>query len=152
MAGAAPSDGAGAGAAGYEDWYLLDDWAAVGVLEEAAVVARARDRPRRVAAAGRRRRGLGLSPARGQPAAERDASVAVWVAHEPGHDRASPAALLGDGMDPRSDGLWRRCLGLGPAPEYCLLARRAARRRRGRAACRAGWAARSVAREVVWSG
>ena len=70
------------------------------------------------------------------------ASVAVWVAHEPGHDRSSPAALLGDGMDPASDGLWRRCLGLGPAPEYCLLAREAPP---GVAPSRlpAGWTARA---------
>ena len=43
-------------------------------------------------------------------------------ARAPAHDSPSLGALLGDGMDPERDGLWRRWLGLGPAPEYCLLA------------------------------
>ncbi len=39
-----------------------------------------------------------------------------------GHERPALAQLLGDGIDPERDSLWRRCLVLGPAPEYCLLA------------------------------
>jgi len=54
-------------------------------------------------------------------------------------------------MEPERDGLWRRCLGLGPAPEHCLLAAAAPA---GVAASRlpSGWVARSVTREVVWDG
>ncbi|MEA2335172.1 MAG: hypothetical protein QOG40_1662 [Solirubrobacteraceae bacterium] len=153
LAWLAPAPGVGPGgqgAAGYEDWYLLDDWAAVGVLEEAAVsrgheTAHHAIAARAGAATGSVYRLLAGSP---RPSAT---DVAVWVAHEPGHDRDSPAALLGDGMDPARDGLWRRCLGLGPAPEYCLLA---AEPPAGVAASRLprGWVAHSVTREVLWGG
>jgi hypothetical protein len=59
--------------------------------------------------------------------------------------------LLGDGMDPGQASLWRRQLVLGPAPEYCLLAREVPP---GVAATRlpAGWTARVLHREVLWSG
>jgi hypothetical protein len=136
------------GPAGYEDWYLLDDWSAVGVLEEATVGrghATAHD-----AVAGR----AGLAAGsiyrllEGSPKAAA-ASLAVWVAHQPRRDHPSLGDLLGDGIDPRRDALWRRCLGLGPAPEYCLLAAEAAP---GVADSRlpAGWTSRAIAREVVW--
>jgi hypothetical protein len=143
-------DGGQQSGAGYEDWYLLDDWAALGVLEEAAV-ARGHETAHHTIAA---RAGAATSSVyrlvegSARPGA---ASVAVWVSHEPGHDRPSLGALLGDGMEPERDGLWRRCLGLGPAPEHCLLA---AEPPAGVATSRlpSGWVAHSVAREVVWDG
>jgi hypothetical protein len=54
-------------------------------------------------------------------------------------------------MDPERDGLWRRCLGLGSAPEYCLLAGEAPV---GVAESRlpVGWSTRVLARDVIWSG
>jgi hypothetical protein len=79
------------------------------------------------------------------------ASVAVWVTRAPGHQNPSLSALLGDGMDPALGGLWRRCLGLGPAPEFCLLAGEAPP---GVAASRlpSGWSAEALEREALWSG
>jgi hypothetical protein len=75
--------------------------------------------------------------------------ISVWVA--PAKDHAAPAIadLLGDGMDPASCTLWRRCLGLGPAPEYCLLAREAPP---GAAPARlpAGWRSLVATREPVF--
>jgi hypothetical protein len=146
----APVAGADDSAAGYEDWYLLDDWAAVGVLEEAAV-ARGHETAHHAIAA---RAGAAtgsvyrLVEGSARPSAT---SEAVWVGHEPGHDRPSLGALLGDGMDPARDGLWRRCLGLGPAPEYCLLAtEKPAGVSEGRLP--AGWVARSITRQAVWDG
>jgi hypothetical protein len=149
----APAPGEGAGdqsAPGYEDWYLLDDWAAVGVLEEAAVSRGHETAHHAIAARAGAATGSVYRLLEGSPR-PRATDVAVWVAHQPGHDRDSPAALLGDGMDPAHDGLWRRCLGLGPAPEYCLLA---AEPPAGVAASRLphGWVAHSVTREVVWGG
>jgi hypothetical protein len=146
----AGADGEQPSVAAYEDWYLLDDWAALGVLEEAAV-ARGHETAHRTIAA---RAGAATSSVyrlvegSARPGA---ASVAVWVAQGPGQERPSLGALLGDGMAPERDGLWRRCLGLGPAPEHCLLATEPPA---GVAASRlpSGWVARSLAREVVWDG
>jgi hypothetical protein len=136
--------------AGYEDWYLIDDWAAVGVLEEAAVARGHETAHHAIAARCGAATGSVYRLIEGSPRPSA-AGVAVWVAIEPGHDRSSPAALLGDGMDPARDGLWRRCLGLGPAPEYCLLAGEApagvAERR-----LPVGWSTRVLARDVIWSG
>jgi hypothetical protein len=147
--------GAEEGAPGYEDWYLLDDWAAVGVLEEAAVALGHEAAHHAIAA----RAGAGtgsvyrLVEGSARPGA---ANVAVWVARASGHEPPSLGALLGDGMAPECDGLWRRCLGLGPAPEFCLLAKDAegSGTLAGVASTRlpAGWSTTVAAREVLWSG
>jgi hypothetical protein len=146
----AAADGAGEDAPGYEDWYLLDDWAAVGVLEEAAVAHGHETAHHAIAA----RAGVATSSVyrliEGS-ARSRAAGVAVWVAREAGHDPPSLGALLGDGIDPERDGLWRRCMSLGPAPEHCLLVSEAPA---GVAASRlpSGWIARSLTREAIWNG
>ncbi|HEV2973378.1 MAG TPA: hypothetical protein VGX69_00090 [Solirubrobacteraceae bacterium] len=138
----------GAPASGYEDWYVVDDWAAVGVLEEVAVSrghVTAHD-----AIASRAGAGSGavyrLLEGSARPTG---GTVAVWVTPAPGHERLALDALLGDGIDRERDGLWRRCLVLGPAPEYCLLAGEAPA---GVAATRlpVGWSARTLVREPVW--
>jgi hypothetical protein len=134
----------------YEDWYVIEDWAALGVLEEAAVShghAGAHDAAASLtgmetAAVYRLLEGS-ADPAR--------AATAVWVSAARRHQRLALGELLGDGIDPERDGLWQRCLVLGPAPEYCLLAGEAPA---GVAPTRLpqGWQATSVAREVLWRG
>jgi hypothetical protein len=140
---------AGEEAPGYEDWYLVEDWSAVGVLEEAAVsrghvTAHDAAAARTGAAAGAIYRLLEGGP-------RLDAVRAVWVKHKPGHEPPSLGALLGDGMVPERDGLWRRCMVLGPAPEHCLLAGEPTA---GAAPGRLpeGWSTRTLIRETVWSG
>lgn len=116
---------AGSAAVGYEDWYLLDSWDAVGVLEKAAVShghATAHEQAARHAGTGtaaiyRLQEGHAL-PAQ--------ARLAVWVARAAGSAEGSIGDLLEDGMDGQSSSLWRRCLVLGPAPELCLLSSAAA--------------------------
>jgi hypothetical protein len=148
-------------APGYEDWYLLDDWTAVGVLEEAAIAHGHRTAHDTIAgragcATGSvyrlvEGRALGASKAKGSPAGTGEIDTAVWVKRTPGHEHPSLGALLGDGMDRERDALWRRCIGLGPAPEYCLLAAEPAA---GVAPGRlpAGWVAQTLARAVLWNG
>ncbi len=144
-------------AGAYEDWHLLDGWSSLGVLEEAAVS----------------RGHLGAHEAIADLAGSLTASVyrliegqaqlaggsCIWVGPvdgpaPKGTKRASPtlASLLGDGMEPASDGLWRRCLRLGPAPEYCLQRRLPGPPTPGVAPDRlpSGWRARSVPREVLF--
>jgi hypothetical protein len=106
--------------AGYEDWYLLDDFTAVGVLNEAAVAHGHRTAHDEIA----RRFGAGAGGMYGllEGQAELHGTHVVWVSRPPGSKRGALSELLGDGMDPEHASLWRRQMVLGPAPEYCLLA------------------------------
>jgi hypothetical protein len=136
--------------AGYEDWYLLDGWSAVGVLEETAIARghlTAHDAVAKLA-------GPATSAIYRLVEGHADllgARVAVWVARKPGHESPTLADLLGDGMDSTSGGLWRRCIGLGPAPEFCLLANESPA---GVATSRlpAGWSAATFQREAIFDG
>jgi hypothetical protein len=150
-------------APGYEDWYLLEDWSAVGVLEEAALAhghitahegisslaGAATGSVYRLVEGQLQREGS----TRQQGESQLMARTAVWIARKPGHEHPSLEALLGDGMDPQRDALWRRCLGLGPAPEYCLLSA-TPQPPAGVAASRlpTGWIAQALTREVLWHG
>jgi hypothetical protein len=147
---AASGAGGGAGAGGgYEDWYLLEDWAAVGVLEEAAVAHGHASLHEQVASRAGVSTGAVYRLIEGHPTQLAGARVAVWVTRSRGPERPSLEALLGDGMDPARDCVWRRCLGLGPAPEYCVLAAEVSA---GVAAERLpkGWQAATYAREPLW--
>ena len=153
-AGTAPGAPAGT-EAGYEDWYLVEDYTALGILNEAAVGHGHRTVHDDIA----RRFGSGAGGLYGLVEGELGpgvdsigaASVAVWVARTPGVQRRALGELLGDGMDPDRATLWRRQLVLGPAPEFCLLASEAPP---GVAPTRlpAGWSARTLAREALWHG
>jgi hypothetical protein len=141
-------EGGDAGRDAYEDWYLIDSWAALGVLEEAAVSHGHVSRHEAIAAHAASTIGAVYRRVEGQARPEA-ARVAVWVAAGRGHVAPTLADLLGDGMDPEAAALWRRCIGLGPAPEYCLLA---AEVPAGVAPARlpAGWSARADGRQVLW--
>jgi hypothetical protein len=109
-----------AGPVAYEDWYLLDDFAALGVLNEAAVAHGHRTVHDEIAS----RFGAGAGGLYGLLEGHPDLHhrQVVWVSRPPGSKRGALGELLGDGMDPAHASLWRRQLVLGPAPEYCLLA------------------------------
>ena len=155
MGGRAVDAGSVDGGGDYEDWYLLDGWNAVGVIEEAAVAQGHTTAHEAIAQlAGPATSGvyrLGEGHAR-----LADTRLSVWVSRARGHAGPTIADLLGDGMDRRTSGLWRRCLGLGPAPEYCVLAceESSLADLRGVAESRlpAGWEATVCPREVLWSG
>jgi hypothetical protein len=135
------------GGDGYEDWYVVEDFAAIGVLNEAAVgrghVTAHDDAARRAGP------GTGaifrLLEGSAAPALAR---VAVWVERPRGVESPMLAALLGDGMDGTHAGLWQRQLSLGPAPEFCVLAGEPPA---GVASTRLprGWSARAAAREPL---
>jgi hypothetical protein len=138
----------GTTAPAYEDWYLLDDFTALGVLNEAAVAHGHRSAHDGVA----RRFGSGAGGLYGLlegHADLADAPRAVWVSRPPGAPRGELAQLLGDGIDPEHASLWRRALVFGPAPEYCLLAAEASK---GLSPTRlpSGWRAEVCDRETVW--
>jgi hypothetical protein len=108
------------GGRGLEDWYLVDDWAALGALEQAAVSGR-----RRLPHDGAARLALGgaggvYGRLREEEAAAADAPDAVtWFGKPAGVPY--PAFLAGA---PPGE-LWQRKLVLGPAPEFCLTGRAA---------------------------
>jgi len=143
-----PADAAQAEQPGYEDWYLVDSWSALGVLEEAAVARGHASVHEAVAAMAAQSTGAVYRLSEGHPRLER-ARVGVWVAPARRHRPPTLADLLGDGMDPQTAGLWRRSLGLGPAPEYCLLAPEVPA---GVSAARLppGWSSLVADRHAVW--
>jgi hypothetical protein len=153
-AGAAAEDSLPA----YEDWYLLEDFAALGVLNEAAVGRGHRSSHDEMA----RRYGVGAGGLYGLIEGERggellgEATTAVWVSRPPGAPRRMIADLLGDGVEPGHASLWRRHLVLGPAPEFCLLTRdgTALSGPSGVAGTRLpeGWTATAVQRDILWHG
>jgi hypothetical protein len=148
--GAGPLSGGAAPLSAYEDWYLVDGWSAVGVLEEAAVARGHQSSHEAVAAITGASKGAIYRLIEGLPRLER-APLAVWVKRSPGHAPVTVEDLLADGVERDAAGLWRRCLGLGPAPEYCLLA---AEPPAGVSPSRlpAGWRATAISRELLWSG
>ncbi len=147
---------------GYEDWYLVDDFAALGVLNEAAVGRGHRTAHERAA----RHAGAGAGGLyrllEGEPAIawrEGERCDAIWVAPAPGAREQGLGELLGDGIGEDGEegagavngGLWRRVMVLGPAPEYCLIAREASR---AVAPTRlpADWTASTVERVAIFTG
>jgi hypothetical protein len=138
---------------GYEDWYLVDDWAALGVLNEAAVGRghrTAHERAFRGFAAGCA--GV-LALVEGSRRIEAIAGcrLAIWVARAVGVEPLELEELLGDGIEPGRASLWRRQLVLGPSPELCLLCEEPSA---GVGARRLpqGWSARATTRESIWHG
>jgi hypothetical protein len=136
----------------YEDWYLLEDFTALGVLNEAAVGRGHRTSHDRAA------KGLGEGTAglyrlvEGELASAKPLAActhATWVAPGAQGNRAELGALLGDGMARDGASVWQRQLVLGPAPEFCVLAREDPL---GVAPTRlaAQWSARTLAREALF--
>ncbi|HEY1284563.1 MAG TPA: hypothetical protein VGF04_00605 [Solirubrobacterales bacterium] len=98
-------------AAGYEDWYLVEDWRSLGELSAAAVGGRPGEKHDRAAAlAGAGWGGL-YAGVRGEPAIP---AGAEWRSKPPGEPAEPFVASLPGGA------IWRRQLVLGPAPEFCL--------------------------------
>jgi hypothetical protein len=134
----------------YEDWYLVEDYAALGVLNEAAV-----GRGHRTAhdrAAHHAARGVGglyaLCEGRPRPAALALSTRATWVT--PARRADERVEMLADGVDPERSSLWRRQLVLAPAPEMCLLHAEEPPPGIGPERLPTGWRAQTIAREALW--
>jgi hypothetical protein len=88
--------------AGYEDWYLVEDWAALGELN--AIAVDSTHRAPHDAAAAEAGQGWG--------------GVYALVHGEP----EPPAAARWSDQQPGAVGaMWQRQMVLGPAPEYCAV-------------------------------
>jgi hypothetical protein len=134
----------------HEDRYLVEDFSALGVLNEAAVAAGHRGAHDQIA----RRHGSSagglyrLIEGRCETVAH---PLSVWVSRPSGAQAPGLGDMLGDGMDPQRVGLWRRQMVLGPAPEYWLLSEELPA---GAAPARLpqGWRASTVRGEVIFGG
>lgn len=135
---------------GYEDWYLLDGWSAVGVMEEAATSRGHITAHDDVARRSGITTGAVYRLSEGH-ARLGDVRVSAWVSRPAGRESPTLSDLLGDGMDEQRAGLWRRCIGLGPAPEYCLLAP-ATPDGVSPERLPLGWEVSVSTREVLWNG
>jgi hypothetical protein len=106
---------------GYEDWYLVGDWSALGVLNAAAV-----DASHKVdhdSVAGEAAKGAGgIYELHAGELALRDAAPGEWSGKPLGEPYRQWEGSLVEGRDPADFALWQRQMVLGPAPEYCLFA------------------------------
>jgi hypothetical protein len=111
----------GVGGAGYEDWYVVEDFAALGVINEAAVGrghATAHDVAARLSGEGT---GGVYRLLDGAPRFD-GVRIANWIHPLRSRGELLLEDFLADGMDRDGASLWRRQMVLGPAPELCLLA------------------------------
>ena len=109
-----------AGSVIYEDWYLLEDSAALDAVNAAAVSGRCAG-PHAAVAANTTASAAGIYTLRAGEDTVDSAPMAIWL-HKPpdmsypDFDAAMVMAIAEGG------GLWRRQMVLGPTPEFCLLA------------------------------
>lgn len=134
--------------AGYEDWYLVDDSAALDVLNSGAVSGPLAAPHATVAAlaAGGAAGLYGTAPGAPNPtdpAAILGGATARWFAKPAGMPYADLYAQFGDVLPY----LWRRRMVLGPTPEFCLFEKKEGE---GDFPISAGWQPLTVRREVVW--
>ncbi|WP_437317365.1 hypothetical protein [Sorangium sp. So ce385] len=105
----------------YEDWYLVQDFGALGALNEAAVSA-SRSAPHDAAAAVASGGAGGLYRLRGG-AALRAPGCAHWFGKPDGMSYGELFARLAPVLDQAGAGLWMRQMVLGPGREFCVHAR-----------------------------
>jgi hypothetical protein len=99
---------------GYEDWYLVEDWAALGALNERAVSG-PRRAPHDAAAADAAWGQAGIY------ALKRGSPELHGISHAAWHTK--PAGVTYEAFEARLPGrsVWQRQMTLGPTPEYVLL-------------------------------
>jgi hypothetical protein len=108
------------GAAGYEDWYLVEDFAALGVLNAAAVSGSRRE-PHDAAAALAHDGVAGVMGHVSGPLLPERPRWAAWLTKPAGvaYDAFHAALWEALGNDASA---WQRQMTLGPASEYCVVA------------------------------
>ena len=113
---------------GYEDWYLVEDWQALGALNDLALERHSRRAHDQIADSSTKGWGAVYRLLGGQPDPP---EVARWLDKPTG---VSSDAFLDELRTPRTElhvpAVWQRQLVLGPAAEFCLAQPGLARRER----------------------
>jgi hypothetical protein len=105
---------------GYEDWYLVDDFAALGVLN-AAAVSGARQAAHDAAAAAAHRGVAGVMGHVSGPLLPEPPRWAAWLSKPDGLSYEAFHAELWEALS-NDASAWQRQMTLGPATEYCVVA------------------------------
>lgn len=110
---------------GYEDFYLVEDFTALGVLDGAAVEG-SRKEPHDHAAAASAGGAGGLYRLIAGESTLIGAAHAYWFVKPAGMSYADLSAMISPIVGRLGGALWQRQMVLGPAPEYCFEAERRA--------------------------
>jgi hypothetical protein len=107
---------------GYEDWYLLSDFDALGQLERASVSG-SRASPHQAVASLAAWGTAGIYRPLTDVPASVEATTALWFNKPRGMSYATMTSRLTATEPDVSDRVWQRVLTLGPTPEFCLIGR-----------------------------
>jgi hypothetical protein len=108
------------GAAGYEDWYLVEDFSTLGVLN-AAAVSGGRRAPHDAAAEVAHRGVAGVMGHVAGPLLPERPGWAAWLSKPSGMPYDAFHAALWEALG-NDASAWQRQMTLGPATEYCVVA------------------------------
>jgi hypothetical protein len=108
------------GAAGYEDWYLVDDFSTLGLLN-AAAVSGGRRAPHDAAAQVAHSGIAGVMGHVAGPFLPERPGWAAWLSKPPGMAYDAFHAALWEALG-NDASAWQRQMTLGPATEYCVVA------------------------------